>query len=280
MAIAKDQTGIWPVRAIPGMVRRDYGPGMSPRLVKALGGVTVTAVLTTLLGVAPVPARQPEARPVGHFDSKVKVGVPAGGTVTAGSPTVPKDMKKAGVEVGAPLSDNPAFKSLALTLVQLPKPGQRVTACLTLAGRVVGRTQDERIELGQAKGTASTQALATIYYCLRMAQLVAEYLAENPPQQRVPASGCGVMPLAAPTKVEKVDGQFVVSSDGEVTSKPANSRLKVTCVVKNGKYLMAIQPKKKKASLKSIVGKRLTIGLASPSSAEDGADVTVKFKAP
>lgn len=237
------------------------------------------AVLTTLLSVAPVPASQPDARPVGHFDSKVRVDVPAGGTANVASPTVPKDMRTAGAEVGAPLSDNPAFKTLALTLVQLPKPGQRVTACLTLTGRVVQHLDDEAVELGQATGQGSTKALATLYYCLRMAQLVAEYLAENPPQQRTPASACGVAPLAAPTKVEKVDGQYVVTTAGDVTSKPSSSRLKVTCVIKNGKYLMAVKPKKK-ASLKSITGKRLTIGIASPSSTEDSATVTVKFKAP
>lgn len=174
---------------------------------------------TTLMSAAAVQAREPDpvrdtgpativvtaksARP-NHFNSSIKVDVPAGGNALIGSPSVPKDMTVANVEVGAPLSDNVAFKKMAMIL----------------------------------------------------------------------------LPLGVKTKTQKVDGQFHITSDGPLTIKRKNSKLKVRWVARASKYIYTVKPRKKGKTLKSVVGKFLQVGIASPAGAEAGAEVKVAFKAP
>lgn len=75
----------------------------------------------------------------------------------------------------------------------------------------------------------------------------------------------------------KVNGGYQVTTDGPLTSKQKNSKLKVKCVASGGGYTYKIKPKKKGQTLKSVVGKNLMVGIASPPGAE-GAKVTVAFK--
>lgn len=268
-------------------------PGMSPFLRRALGGITAAAMVTTLMSAAAVQAREPDrapdtgpativvtarsARP-NHFNSSIKVDVPAGGNALIGSPSVPKDMTVAKVEVSAPLSDHPAFKLMAFVLFQLPTPGKRLVGCLTLTAQIL----DGPVDPSDAEGDAATAALALINYCIHLAQLVAQVIAESQGAHpaRLASGACPVLPLGVKTKTQKVDGQFHITSDGPLTIKNKNTKLKVKCVAKANKYIYTVKPRKKGKTLKSVVGKNLQVGIASPAGAEAGAEVKVAFKAP
>jgi hypothetical protein len=160
---------------------------MSQRLLKALGGVTVIAVVTTMFSVAPAQAREAGprtysgARPAtvsltavakgrNHFNSSINVDLPSGGTVTVTSPSLDPSMKKAKVEFDAPLSeDEELFKAVAFEMFQKPTPGRRLLHCIHLTAKALVYGQQEEERLGGTAAQAEDQTLATIYFCLRMA---------------------------------------------------------------------------------------------------------------
>jgi hypothetical protein len=269
---------------------------MSQRLLKALGGVTAITVMTTLLGTAPAQAREADAQPrtiivqaradgADHFTSSVSVAIPAGGTAQVTSPSLPKDMTKAKVEYEAPLSDAAGFNDLAMVLLQAPTPGKRLLTCITQA--TLRAIQDEAIAeltgtLDEYDAVAQTRFLVFLTMCVRIAALIAQVLAENArPAARLVGTPCGQAPIGVKTTVVKSAGQFSASTSNQPKAKPKSARVKVKCkVLSSTKVSVTVKPVKKGKSLRSVLGPNLGIGLASPASAEEGANVKVSFKAP
>jgi hypothetical protein len=189
-------------------------------------------------------------------------------------------MKKAKVEFDAPLSeDEELFKAVAFEMFQKPTPGKRLLHCIHLTAKALVYGQQEEERLGGTAAQAEDQTLATIYFCLRMAQLVSALLEEQGSARRQAGSACGVLPVQVKTKTEKKDGQYVVTAAGPVTQNAKKAALKVKCAVKGDKLVYTVQPRKKGKSLKSVVGNNLRVGLASPEDAADGVGVKVSFKA-
>ncbi len=272
---------------------------MSQRLSRALGGFITVAVATTLLSVAPAQAREAEteakagaprmvlatatAKGPNHFNSSATVDVAAGGTATVTSPGLDNKMKKAKVEFDAPLSaDEDLFKSVAFEMFQKPTPGKRLLHCIHLTGKSLAFGAAEAARLGEAQTPAdvSDQALAIVLYCLSMARIVASILDDaGIPRSLAGSAACGVLPVQVKTKTEQVNGDYVVSSDGPVTQNAKKAALKVKCARKGDKLVYTVQPRKKGKTLKSVVGKNLKVGIASPATATDGVRVKVTFKA-
>ena len=273
---------------------------MSRLLLKALGGTIAIAVTTALLGTAPAQAReqddrgdrprtiavQAKADGDGHFTSSVSVDVPAGGTAQVTSPSLPKDVKKAKVEYDVPLSDAKGFNEMAMVLIQQPTPGKRLLACITTAA--ARAIQEEGIAaitgtLDEYEAVAQTRFLVFLTMCVRIASLIAEVLA-NPnarPAARLVSTPCGQAPIGVKTKVTKKAGQFTASTSSRPKAKRKSARVKVTCkAVSATTVVMTIKPKKKGKTLRSVLGATVGIGVASPASAEEGANVKVSFKAP
>jgi hypothetical protein len=264
---------------------------MSRPLLKALGGITAITVTASLLGTAPAQAREPDPSPrtIGvtakatgpnHFDSSIKVDVPGGGNAQVNSPSLDNKMTTAKVTVSAPLSDTPAFTDMAFIMFQLPSPGKRLIACLTLTSRILDNDEDTALQQSydEVKANAPSKALAIISYCVRLATLVAQVIAENSKAGRA-GTACPALPLGVRSKTEQVNGEYVVSSDGPLTQRNKNSKLKVKCVASGGKYVYTVKPRKKGKTLKSVVGPNLKVGITSPPGS-DGAKVKVAFKAP
>jgi hypothetical protein len=78
----------------------------------------------------------------------------------------------------------------------------------------------------------------------------------------------------------EVKGEAHTKAAGDMTKKRKNSALRVTCTKQGRKLIFSIRPRAKNKSLRSVVGKNLKFGIASPPSAEDGAKVKVTFKKP
>jgi hypothetical protein len=266
---------------------------MSLRLSRALGGCITIAVATALLSVTPAQAREAKAeaaaplRPVfvaatakgpNHFNSSATVDVPGGGSAQVSSPSLDNNMTAAKVTVSAPLSDQPGFAKMAMVMFQLPTPGKRLAACMTMTPKYLDNVIDEANEsMEDLIADESRKTLAFFLYCVRLAQLVAAVLAD-PANARLAAAACPALPLGVKVKTEKVNGLYRITTDGPLTLKKKNSNLKVKCVVQGGSYVYTVKPRKRGVSLKSVVGKNLSVGVASPAGAE-GAKVTVAFKA-
>jgi hypothetical protein len=98
---------------------------------------------------------------------------------------------------------------------------------------------------------------------------------------RLAQSSCGQGPIGLKEKVSKGGGTYHLTAKGAPTTKSKNAKVKIKCkVVSPTHTVMTIQAKKKGQSLRSVLGSNLSLGLASPSGATAGAEVTVGFSAP
>ena len=255
---------------------------MSRRLLRALGGATGIVLAATLLTVVPAQADGDD-----HFNSSATVDVPPGGSASVISPGMAKSMDKAKVEWQAPPSDADGFEELAVTMLQQPTPGKRIMACVAMATRAVRGLQSAILaggtldQMEEFEATADTFLLVRVAVCVQVAQVIAEFLAGQRVSPRLAGSRCGRATVAIKEKITRRNGKFHLEVKSAEVNKRA-ARVKVGCkVVSPTKVSTTITPKKKGSTLrKALASKNLGTGMASPSSAEEGAKVKVGFKAP
>ena len=95
------------------------------------------------------------------------------------------------------------------------------------------------------------------------------------------APSCGQGPIGLKEKVTKSGGSYHLTAKGAPNTKKKNAKVKIKCkVVSPTRTVMTIQAKKKGQSLRSVLGSNLALGLASPTGAAQGAEITVAFSAP
>jgi hypothetical protein len=271
---------------------------------KALGYVTVLVVVTSLLGGPSAHAsRSPDPGPPpagpslvvvrakasghNHFDSSATVDLPAGGTGSVVSPTLPVDMTKATVTVTAPLSDEDGFADVVFALMKEPTPGKKLLACIsmTMFSLAANKALAEMTgDLDVYEAVADQLFVAQLEYCMRVAQLVAEY--QKNPSARAGAeragTACGQLPVGIKERVSHSSSGYAVSAAGAPTAKKRSTGVKVTCQLVSGTTrVMTVKPRKRGQTLRQALGgKNLAVTLGSPSNAAAGAAVTVAFKAP
>jgi len=252
---------------------------MSQRLLKALGGITSIAMAAALLHAPPA-----QADPGDHFNSSINVDVAGGGSATIASPTMAKDMKKAGIDFTTSPTDAPEFEDMALALVQQPSPAHRIVACAIMsAAAAVGEEALAAVtdSLDGYEAVAQSRFLARLLLCVKIAQLIASYLADPNARPLRAGTACGQAPVAVKEEITKSGGMFHLTAKAPAI-KPSKMRVKVKCtVVSDGKVAVKVKPKKKGTTLrKALASKNLGTGIGSPSSASEGARVKVGFKAP
>jgi len=269
---------------------------MSPRL-QALGAVTSIVLAAGLLQVSPAQAGEPDvaprtilvrARATGpdHFNSSVSVGLPAGGTAQITSPSLDPSIKKATIDLTTPLSDQPGFSVVATTLLQQPTRTGRFLTCLVmvqdqLSTELLDAAADSS-DLRDYEAEAPSLLLVRLVFCLRIAELIAQVQAEQPARSgRLGSASCGQGPVGLKEKVSKSGGTYHLTAKGTLNTRKKNAKVKIKCKVLSPTHtVMTIQAKKKGQSLRSVLGPNVSLGLASPSTATAGAEVTVAFSAP
>lgn len=180
------------------------------------------------------------------------------------------------------MSDEPEFKDMAMVLLQQPTPGKRLTSCVLIA--VSGQIGEEAWaeitgSVEEYEAVAESRFIARMLMCLRMAQLISEVLAEQSARP-LRAGTCGQVPLSVKEKITKSGGKFRLTASS-FDSRPSKSRVKVGCTVSGTKASLTVKPKKRGSTLrKALASTNLGTGVASPSSAQDGAKVKVRFSAP
>jgi hypothetical protein len=274
---------------------------MSRLLPKALGQLSVVALVASLLGGATSAAGEPAAErpPAGavtvvhakptdghHGTSEATVELPAGGTANVVSPTLPTDATTAKVTVSAPLSDGEGFEQVALALMAQPTPGKKLLACIALTQQsldVSGFFAAMADEFDVYEALAEQLFAARLEYCMRVAFLVTEF--QNNPNARASglrAGRCGQAPVGIKEQVSHGSGGYTLSAAGPPTAKKKNAAVKVSCkLVDATTTVMTIKPRKKGRTLRQALGgKNLSLAMGSPSNASSGATVTVGFKVP
>lgn len=258
-----------------------YLPGMG--LVRpTLVAVTATLLTATTLSVAPASARPSAERDNHHFPTSTDTTVPAGGRSTITTPPLGRQTETVKVTVkpqaGASEDEKDSVDDLTHVLGTMSK-GDRLLLCVMLHQIVVamaGNTENIEFRLN-----ARDSALTVLGACLQLAGLIAQKPATTARTAAPARAGraCDSVRPKVPATLEKVDDGYEITVDGDVT-KTKNPRLKVGCRVKGSRVIYKVRSAKKGQPLRRVVGKRLSIGMHSPSDAETGAPVRVTFATP
>lgn len=256
------------------------------------------ALVATALAAAPAsaaPAR--ELRRDGtHFPASVDTTVPAGGSSTITSPTIPKDTKTLVVDLVAQANATQpqvdAFDELSSVLGKMTK-GKRLLTCIMLYNALVTAPQleDDYDAPVTFQANEAIGALAALVGCIHLAGLgtstqpaVAAVAAARPAAsagaaaQRGKLHACARDQVGVPGTLEQSDGTWTLALDGSI--KKARNKLRIGCRTKSGKTVLKIRAAKNGVPLRRVTGKRPRLSLVSPADAPANAPTTVTFRLP
>ena len=202
------------------------------------------------------------------FPQTTTGSVPAGGYGTVGSSPIPKNAKSAVISAQANVAnaDNDrVFNKLAKVLSSGTR-GQGVVFCAITFALVSGGADLDSTD----SKTHAELAYLLLNACIEMALQLGSKPAANP--ARISAAGCPRVDLAVPVKITRSAGKYRLKGTG----KPKRSRrspLVVSCRKTRHGFRMRLRPRSPKRSLRSVVGKKLTLGYVNPA---DNKTVNVK----
>jgi hypothetical protein len=255
---------------------------------------TTLGLIGALLVPSPAQAR-PEADPVGaggpgapapsvrlialdgdHLPATVTTDVPPGGTSMITTPPLDNSVKTITIEVKVK-SDNIKEKEdwdrFVQTMGSMTK-GQRLLTCVYIYQSVLTYNSPEGGEL-VANGVFATIAGATLLACLQLAGLIKREQARS----SAAAEKCGAFRPSIPASVTHDANGYTVAASGQAqkTKKP---KVKVRCKATGDTIRYTLKPRKKGQSLRKAVGKKLMVGMKSPSDAQTTVPVQVTFSTP
>lgn len=249
-----------------------------------MGGHRLVPIATALLMVGAMfalgspPAAAERAPEVVSVESRGFVGsavvdVPAGGTGTVTSGDLDKKTKHVNVVLAAVDGDYEARDHLMFALGVAPTRGALLLTCLYFS-YIPNFSIDRDAAPVELDEEAASEALVAMVTCLHLAQLL-----DAPPARATTLRAvCQKDPGRIPASMEKTEDGYRLVVNGTMRPAAKKSPLKVSCKTKGKKLVLGIQPKKKGKSLRSVVGKNLSVGLASPTDSEEGASVKVSFQ--
>jgi len=258
------------------------------------------ALVATALSAAPASAApEREMRRDGnHFPASVDTTVPAGGSSTITSPTIPKSTKTLLVEyvakANATQPEVEAFDQLASVMGKMTK-GKRLLTCIMMFNAFVTQSQveDDYDAPVTFQANEAAAGLAVLVGCIRLAGLVTSSqptasggtsvgASAAAPTGRTAARGklhpCIQDHPGVPGTLEQADGVWTLSVDGSI--KKARNKLHIGCRTKSGRTVLKIRAAEKGVPLRRVTGKRPRFSLVSPAGAQAGAPTRVTFSLP
>jgi hypothetical protein len=249
-------------------------------VLRHVAAATTLALVGALLLASPAQARpERDLTPRGpdHFPASISTTVPAGGTSMITTPTLGKDVKTLTVTVkpkNADATETATYDQFVNTIGTLSK-GQRLLVCVMLYQSIVF-PQDSMTEEFEVNGLFATIAGAILLSCLQMADVLQT---NNRALSSAAGQKCGQARPSLPATVEKVDGGYSVKASGTAT-KATKPKLKIRCKQIGHTLRYTIRSAKKGQTLRKAVGKKISVGLKSPSDAPTSVPVQVTFATP
>ena len=255
------------------------------------------ALVATALAAAPAsaaPARELR-RDGNHFPASIDTTVPAGGSSTITSPTIPKDTKTLVValvaQANATQPQVEAFDELSSVLGKMTK-GKRLLTCIMLYNALVTAPQleDDYDAPVTFQANEAIGALAALVGCIHLAGLgtsTQPAVAADRPSVSVSAGAtaqrdklhaCARDQVGVPGTLEQSDGTWTLTLDGSIGK--ARNKLRIGCRTKSGKTVLKIRAAKQGVPLRRVTGKRPRLSLVSPADAQADAPTTVTFRLP
>lgn len=247
----------------------------------ALALAVTGALVTTVLAAAPAVADGPHDGPV-----TVETEVPAGGTSSLTSQTLPKNADGIKVIVkpdGPSATESDVYDHFLSSLGTLSKHG-RLLVCTMLYQQIATlESPYSHVDLNIVHlDFAGTILLA----CLQMAGLLqAQNRGLAPPQDRMfqpvaaaqATTACEQARPKIASTMEKTDDGWQLTASGD-TTKAKPTKIKVGCRQRGQRMTFKVRSATKGQTLRQALGKKtLKFGLKSPQDAETSVPVSVTF---
>ncbi len=230
----------------------------------------IVAAAAALLGVA---LAAPSAS--ANLPSSIETTVAPGGNATVSSPTLPRDMRSATVDIApAEPADEPFFESMQVVLSLQPSPGKRLMMCIGLYINVAHGI-DESVEL-QFPEQVHPLAVLLLSACLQMAAEIDRAGQAGTADASAACARVGTQVGATFTRVGR--GRYRATIDGTTAKLRARGRLKVGCTRRGAGMRLKLRPAARGRSLRSVVGSRLQVGVYNPLDANGSGRLRLTFR--
>jgi hypothetical protein len=210
-----------------------------------------------------------------NLPSSIETTVAPGGNAAIASPTLPADLKVANVDV-APVStsDQQFFENMELVLSLQPSPGKRLLMCIGLYINVAHGI-DETAEL-QFPEKVHPLAVLLLSACLEQAAAIDR--AQQQARASTAAERCQKLATQVGATFTRVGRNYRATVDGTPEKLRARGRLKVGCKPLGTGLTLKVRPAKRGATLRSVVGSRLRVGVYNPLAASGAGRLKVTFR--
>lgn len=248
-------------------------------LSATVGGLVAALVMSAAPAVAVVAPDRPTLTPA-QFPITVDTTVPAGGQAWVGSPSLPTTGRRISVRVSSSdMGAGAEFGSLFTHLATLTNKDRLLTCS------AIGQNSLNAVALAQLinRPTLGLAELASARGAMRMCFQIVAFLASQGPgstaRDDMRAPMCPVATVSVPIEATGTGGEPDISIAG-AASTPRKPALRVTCRVRGGDLVIGVRVRSKKASLRSIVGERLTLGFAGAPGSTADIPITLTFGMP
>jgi hypothetical protein len=212
-----------------------------------------------------------------NFPSSIETTVAPGGNATVGSPPLSPTMKSATVDVApAESRDETFFNNMQLVLSLQPTPGKRLLMCIGLYVNVAHGI-DESVEL-QFPEQVHPLAVMLLSACLELAAQIDRSAQQARTSAASAAAKCHQLATQIGATFTRVGSQYKATIHGTPAKLKARGRLKVTCRRKGAGLSLKMQPRARGASLRSVVGPRLQVGVYNPLAATGSGRLKLTFR--
>jgi hypothetical protein len=196
--------------------------------------------------------------------------VPAGGSTTHSSGTIPADATKATITSKPAKGQSPDFfDSLPKVLAAGKTPGKRFLVCITIYAIATDSIPNETLSFKEA---SRELALLLLGICLTMAAEINQ----AQPAAHAAATGCPRLSAGVPVAIKRVGGKYQATVKG--TPRKAKGALRISCKRSGNGIKIRMRTRSRKQTLRKVIGKKLELGYLNPSGAS--ARVTTTFDVP
>lgn len=244
-------------------------------------GVTLVTACLLVAGVVNAPpssARLPADEPflpATDIHASQTLNIPSGGIAYGSSPVLPVSASSMTTYIKTPKEEEAeAAVNMLVQLATLNKTGRLLT-CSIMALRANAVAQSVGAAGDPAGALAVVKVLGDVAsMCFQVVSILASIGELESPQIETRSSRCAQAAVTVPITTT-AEGMSVTG--GPVAKK---SPLRISCRNVGGNMVVKVKPRSKKASLRSVVGNRLTFGISSPSGTTAAVPVQVGYGNP
>jgi hypothetical protein len=218
-------------------------------------------VVTITLGVAALPSAAQAFGQNGGTETGT-LSVPANGMGVESTDTLPAKVKRGSIVVNNTSNDTTFFDAVTESLTAKPTLGARVITCVLVYANLKAYPDST---IGFSLKDPFLQDLF-LQVCLRMAFILSPPPPPAADLARPAAGSCGMTSKADGITISRSGSGYSATVSGKTHKPKRRSPVIVTCKRSGSSLTISVRPRSRKATLKQVIGPKLSLGVLNPSS--------------